>query len=75
MEHINPIDPIEYIYNSSCIPNKQEYIFLLKDMNTIKYIFYDIKEAIINAIRLNLSLTRLHILEDGKINEMLIYLP
>jgi hypothetical protein len=56
-------------------PPSPEYIFVLKDGIVIKYVFYDIKEALEKAILLNLSLTRLHRLDGGVVREMIIYFP
>jgi hypothetical protein len=51
------------------------YIYLLKDEGKITHIFYDIKEAIEKAILLNLELIRLRMRGEGRVSEMVIYLP
>lgn len=53
----------------------EPYIFLLKDCGKITYVFYDIKEALEKAILLNLELIRLRMRGEGRVSEMLIYLP
>ena len=51
------------------------YLYLLKDEGKITHIFYDIKEAIEKAILLNLELIRLRMRGEGRVSEMVIYLP
>lgn len=48
------------------------YIFLLKDTK-VRYVFYDIKEAIEKGFLLGLQIVRLKVSEGGEASEMLIY--
>jgi DNA-directed RNA polymerase subunit L len=50
------------------------YIFLLKD-KTVKYVFYDIKEALEKGILLGLYVIRIRVSDGGMAREMLIYSP
>lgn len=48
------------------------YIFLLKDTK-VRYVFYDIKEAIEKGFLLGLQIVRLRVSEGGEASEMVIY--
>lgn len=50
------------------------YIFLLKDTK-VRFVFYDIKEAIEKGFLLSLYIVRLNVSENGEASEMLIYSP
>jgi hypothetical protein len=69
------MDDFTELLSIPCNPPSPCYIFILKDDIKIKYVFYDIQEALEKAISLNLSITRLHRLEGGVAREMLIYSP
>jgi len=50
------------------------YIFLLKDTK-VRFVLFDIKEALEKGILLGLYIVRLRVLEGGEAREMLIYSP
>ena len=54
---------------------ESEYVFLLKKGDIIEYVFYDIKTAIMEAMKLSLTLVRLRVRPDGVTTSMTIYQP
>ena len=50
-------------------------MFLLYEGTEIRYVFYDLKHAIQEAMRLSLVLVRVSVAEDGSAKSMTIYEP
>lgn len=50
-------------------------LYILYGGSEIKYIFYDLKHAIQEAMRLSLVLVRVSVAEDGSAKSMTIYEP
>ena len=63
------------------ITSRRLYIFLLRDKyNIIKWVFFDIKEAIVKGISENLLIERITVSNDGSVkdknsNPMIIFVP
>ena len=50
-------------------------LYILYGGSEVKYIFYDLKQAIQEAMRLSLVLVRVSVVEDGSAKSMTIYCP
>jgi hypothetical protein len=62
---------MNYIY--LLINDNQDGHKPLATFGRVRYVVYDIKEALEKAILLGLSVVRLRIFDGGEVNEMLIY--
>ena len=54
---------------------ESSYVFLLKKGDIIEYVFYDIKLAIMEAMKRSLTLFRIRVGPDGTASSMMIYMP